>query len=239
MEKVDVLALGVHPDDIELGCSGTLLKCINQGLTIGLCDLTAGELGTRGSAELRLVESEKAKEILGARFRVNLGMADGFFENNEINQRKIIEVIRASKPRILLCNAIRDRHPDHGRSAELQKVAAFLSGLRKIETFHNGLQQDAWRPEIVLHYIQDNYIDPDLVIDVTAFWEKKMEAILSFSSQFYNPLSTEPMSSISSQEFLGVVEGRGLQMGRHINVKYGEGFTTSRPLGVESLKDLV
>lgn len=239
MNKVDVLALGVHPDDVELSCSGVLLKCVDQGLKVGICDLTQGELGTRGSAALRLEEAEKARQILGAGFRINLGMADGFFEDNEANQRKIIEVIRACRPDVLLCNAPSDRHPDHGRSAQMQKVAAFLSGLRKIETFHEGKAQEAWRPKLVLHYIQDYFIEPDVVIDITPYWSRKMEAIMAFSSQFYNPKSNEPASAISSKEFLQVVEGRSQMFGRYIQVPHAEGFVSDRPLGVKGVMDLI
>lgn len=239
MNKVDILAIGAHPDDIELGCGGTLIKSVKQGLRVGICDLTQGELGTRGSGELRLEEAEKARQIIGADFRVNLGMADGFFEVNEENQRKLVEVIRACKPDVVLCNAPYDRHPDHGRSSDLESRACFLAGLRRIETEYNGESQQAWRPRLVLHYIQDRYIDPDVVIDVTDFWSDKMESIMAFASQFYNPDSKEPMSSIASKEFLGVVEGRGLSMGRFIGTSYGEGFVSDRPVGVEQLTDLI
>lgn len=239
MNKVDILAIGVHPDDVELSCSGTLMRSIDQGLKVGICDLTQGELGTRGSAELRLQEAEKARQVIGADFRVNLGMADGFFEVNEVNQRKIIEVVRACQPDVVLCNAVKDRHPDHGRSAELETVACFLSGLRRIETEYEGQPQKEWRPRLVLNYIQDRFMDPDVVIDITDYWSRKMEAIMAFSSQFYDPNSKEPMSSISSKEFLGTVEGRSLNMGRFINRSYGEGFVTARPVGVDRIVDLI
>lgn len=239
MNKIDVLAIGAHPDDIELGVSGTILKLIDGGKKVGLCDLTMGELGTRGSGELRLKEAEMARMVLGADFRVNLKMADGFFEVSKNNQIKIIEVIRACKPDIVLCNALSDRHPDHGRGAELQKTACFLSGLRRIETHSNGLRQSEWRPRMVLHYIQDHFMKPDIVVDVTPYWERRMESIMAYSSQFYDPKSNEPQTAISSQEFLKNQEGRGLQIGRYIGAKYGEGLISERPLGIHQITDLI
>lgn len=239
MNKVDILAFAAHPDDVELGCSGTLIKAVVEGKHVGICDLTKGELGTRGSAELRLKEAEAGRQIIGADFRVNLGMADGFFEVNETNKLKIIEIIRACQPEVVLCNALADRHPDHGRGAELQKLACFLSGLRKIETQFEGKSQKEWRPKIVLHYGQDVFYTPDILIDISAHWGKKMEAIQAFSSQFYNPESIEPMSSISSKQFLEVVEGRAKTFGRYMSVEFAEGFRTERPVGVSNVTDLL
>ena len=239
MVKVDVLAIGAHPDDIELGAGGTLLKMRAAGKKVGLCDLTMGELGTRGSGELRLEEAEKARQILGAEFRINLKMADGFFNLSTENKIKIIEVIRACQPDVVLCNALSDRHPDHGRGAELQKVSCFLSGLRRIETMYGGESQAEWRPKTVLHYIQDHFQKPDIVIDVSDFWEKRMDAILAYSSQFYNPNNAEPETAISSKEFLQNQEGRGLQVGRYIGARFGEGFVSERPIGVELISDLI
>lgn len=239
MGKVDVLAIAVHPDDAELGCSGTLLKAVAAGKRVAVCDMTAGELGTRGSAELRLKESLKSNEILGSTFRINLGMADGFFEVTAENKMKLIQVIRACRPDVVLCNAISDRHPDHGRASELQKVACFLSGLQKIESELNGKAQESWRPRLVLHYIQDHFIAPNIIVDITEYWERKMESIMAFSSQFYDPNSQEPESAISSKEFIEFQEGRALQMGRFIGVRYGEGFTSDRPLGIDQLSDLI
>jgi N-acetylglucosamine malate deacetylase 1 len=235
MNKVDILAIGVHPDDVELGCGGTLIKEVKNGRRVGICDLTQGELGTRGSADIRLVEAEAAREIIGADFRVNLGLPDGFIESNKLSQLKIIEVIRASQPDVVICNALQDRHPDHGRSAELEKVACFLSGLRRIETSFDGVEQTAWRPKVVLHYIQDRFLVPDIVIDITDCWDQKMKAILAFSSQFYDPKSNDPESAISSKEFLELQRGRGLQMGRYIGASFGEGFMSERPLGAKGL----
>ena len=235
MNKVDILAIGVHPDDVELGCGGTLIKEVKNGRRVGICDLTQGELGTRGSADIRLVEAEAAREIIGADFRVNLGLPDGFIESNKQSQLKIIEIIRASQPDVVICNALQDRHPDHGRSAELEKVACFLSGLRRIETSHDGVEQTVWRPKVVLHYIQDRFLVPDIVVDITDCWDQRMKAILAFSSQFYDPKSNEPESAISSKEFLELQRGRGLQMGRYIGASFGEGFISERPLGANGL----
>ncbi|HAW19454.1 MAG TPA: bacillithiol biosynthesis deacetylase BshB1 [Flavobacteriales bacterium] len=235
MNKVDILAIGVHPDDVELGCGGTLIKEVKNGRKVGICDLTQGELGTRGSGALRLKEAEAAREIIGADFRVNLGLPDGFIENDKASQLKIIEVLRACTPDVVICNAPEDRHPDHGRSSDLEKVACFLSGLRRIETSIDGVEQSAWRPKVVLHYIQDRFLVPNIVVDVTDFWDQRMEAIQAFSSQFYDPKSNEPESAISSKAFLELQRGRGLQMGRYIGATLGEGFISERPLGAEGL----
>jgi len=239
MKKVDVLAIGVHPDDVELGCSGTLVKSVKQGMSVGICDLTQGELGTRGNAELRLKEAEEARQIIGASFRVNLGMEDGFFEVNKANKLKIVEVIRACRPDKVLINAPKDRHPDHGRSAQLEADACFLSGLRKIETEWEGESQEAWRPKLVLHYIQDYYMDPAVVVDISDEWDQKLQSIKAFSSQFFNANSSEPESPISSKQFLDVVEGRAMTYGRLIGTSYGEGYVAQRPVGVGSLGDLI
>ncbi len=238
LEKVNILAIGVHPDDVELSCSGTLIKSVLEGKKVGLLDLTHGELGTRGSGELRLVEAENARKVIGASFRVNLGLKDGFFQSDEEAQRKIIAVIRACKPEIVLCNALRDRHPDHARSAELEKIACFLSGLRKIETTWEGVQQAEWRPKQVFHYIQDYFAEPNVVVDITGHWDKKMESILAYSSQFYNPDSKDPESPISSKSFLEILKGRAQNFGRYVNVDFGEGFLIERPLGVQDLNDV-
>lgn len=236
--KVDILAIGVHPDDVELSCAGTILKHIALKKKVGILDLTIGELGTRGSAEIRTKEAKKAAKILGVSFREQLTMADGFFANDEKHQIQIIEIIRKYQPEIILCNAISDRHPDHGRAAKLVADACFYSGLVKIETKHNKKSQQAWRPKAVYHYIQDNFIHPDFVIDITKHMDKKMEAIHAFESQFYNPNSKEPATAISSPEFMEAVKAKSSIFGRSIGVRYAEGFTVSRTIGVNSLFNL-
>lgn len=236
--KVDILAIGVHPDDVELSCSGTIAKHIALGKKVGILDLTLGELGTRGSAELRTKEATEAAKILGVSFRTQLNMKDGFFENNEAHQKQIIEIIRNHQPEIILCNAINDRHPDHGRAAKLTSDACFYSGLIKIETTADGKKQDAWRPKAVYHYIQDQYIHPDFVIDVTDFIEVKHKAIMAFSSQFYNPKSGEPETPISSKAFLESLDAKMSLWGRAMGVPYAEGFTVDRYPGVNNLFDL-
>lgn len=237
--KVDILAIGVHPDDVELSCSGTLAKHVALGKTAGILDLTLGELGTRGNAELRTKEAMKAAEILGASFRHQLQLKDGFFTQDEASLRLIIEQIRLAKPEIVLCNAVSDRHPDHGRSAKLVADACFYAGLSKIRTEYNGASQDCWRPKAVYHYIQDNYIEPNFVIDVTPFREIKHKAIMAFSSQFYDPKSAEPETPISGKDFLESVDAKMRVMGRQINVSFAEGFTRTRYIGVNNLFDLI
>ena len=237
--KLDILAFAAHPDDIELACSGTLIKEIARGKKVGIIDLTEGELGSRGSSELRYEEAAKASQVMGVSIRENLNLGDGFFEINEESMLRVIEMIRKYQPEIVLCNAIKDRHPDHGRGSELVKRAAFLSGLIKIETEIDGKIQEKWRPKQVFHYIQDEYIEPDFVIDITEEFETKMESIYCYSSQFYNPKSTEPQTPISSKEFIDFLDGRARQFGRTIGVKYGEGFTSSNPLKIDSLNDLI
>jgi N-acetylglucosamine malate deacetylase 1 len=236
--KLDILAIGVHPDDVELGCSGTLAKHIAMGYTVGILDLTLGELGTRGSAELRTLEANKAAEILNVSIRTQLNFKDGFFENNEVHQRLVIEQIRKHQPELILCNAINDRHPDHGRAAKLVADASFYSGLIKIETTLNNEKQIAWRPKAVYHYIQDYYIHPDFVIDVTPFMDLKQNAIMAFASQFYNPDSKEAQTPISSKLFIETVNSKMALWGRVIGADYAEGFTVCRYPGVDNLFDL-
>ncbi len=236
--KLDILAIGVHPDDVELSASGTILKHIALGKTVGLLDLTKGELGTRGSANLRTEEANEAAKILGVSVREQLDMPDGFFENNEIYQKQIIQIIRKYQPEIVLCNAISDRHPDHGRSAKLAADACFYSGLSKIETRDQNLIQTVWRPKAVYHYIQDHFIEPDFVVDISAHMDKKLESILAYSSQFFNPNSKEPETPISSQHFIDSVKSKNIILGRSINCAYAEGFTVNRYIGVENLFDL-
>ncbi len=236
--KLDILAIGVHPDDVELSCSGTILKHIAQGKKVGILDLTIGELGSRGSGELRLIEAKNAAKVLGVEVRENLGLADGFFRNDKESQVEIIKIIRKYKPEIVLANAIKDRHPDHGRASKLISEACFYAGLIKIETSLNGINQDKWRPTAVYHYIQDRFIKPDFVVDVTAFVDKKIEAIQCFKSQFFDPSSNEPKTPISGEEFLDFIKARMMQYGREINVKYAEGFTSEKYIGVEDLLTL-
>lgn len=236
--KLDILAFAAHPDDVELSCSGTILKHMAQGKKTGVIDITSGELGTRGNSELRLKEAEKATQILQLSARENLGFADGFFINDKMHQMEIIKRIRYYKPEIVLCNAIQDRHPDHGRAAKLVSEACFFSGLIKMETEFNGGRQDVWRPKAVYHYIQDRYIKPDFVVDISGFFEKKQEAILAFSSQFYNSESDEPDTPISGPEFMDFIKARASDFGRPIGVKYAEGFTVERYIGVNNLFDL-
>jgi len=240
MVKLDILVLPVHPDDAELGCAGTILKHIAAGKRVGIADLTRGELGTRGSAEIREQEAATAAIILGLTVRENIAIPDGFFQNIPEYQLKVIEVIRKYQPEIIITNAYHDRHPDHGRASELVEASAFLSGLIKIETYFNGELQEAWRPNLVLHFIQDNYIKPDILVDVTEHWDKKIESILAYESQFHNPeWQDEPQTYISSPEFIQIIEARAREFGKSIRVKYAEGFTSRKMLGVENLFDLL
>lgn len=237
--KLDILVMAVHPDDAELSCSGTIVSEIAKGKKVGIVDFTRGELGTRGTPEIRLQESAEATKIMGLSARENLNFRDAFFKNDENNQLKIIEVIRRYQPEIVLANAIDDRHPDHGRAAALAKEACFYSGLRMIKTTEkDGTQQDAWRPKALYHYIQDKYIEPDFVVDITAYWSIKEAAIRAFKSQFYDPNSTEPSSYISSPDFLEFIKSRSREMGHKIGTTYGEGFTKTKMIGVESVFDL-
>lgn len=236
--KLDILAFAAHPDDIELSCSGTLMKHIADGKKVGIIDLTQGELGSRGTVETRYSEAQEASMIMGIDVRVNLKMADGFFEINEENKRLIIEQIRRFKPSIVLANAVEDRHPDHGRAAQLVSEACFLAGLRKIETTWEGQLQTIHRPKAVYHYIQDHYIKPDFVVDVSEYMIRKLQAIEAYKTQFYDPDSTEPHTPISGEDFYDFLKGRMLQYGRSIGVKYAEGFTVERVIGVKNLFDL-
>ncbi len=236
--KLDILAFAAHPDDIELSCSGTLIKNVQNGKKVGVIDLTQGELGTRGSAEIRLIEATESAKIMGLSARENLKMKDGFFEIIPENSLKIIEQIRRFKPEIVLANAIEDRHPDHARASKLVSEACFLAGLRRIETFWDGEVQEHFRPKVVYHYIQDRYIKPDFAVDVTAFFDQKMKAIMAFKSQFFDPFSSEPNTPISGEDFIDSIKGRMGAFGREIGVKYAEGFTSERLLGVDNLFDL-
>lgn len=239
MIKLDILAVGAHPDDVELSCSATLAKEIDRGKKVGILDLTRGELGTRGTAEIRDQEALDAAKILGVHARENLSFADGFFINDKAHQLDIIKIIRKYKPEIVFCNAIDDRHIDHGRGSKLVSDACFLSGLRRIETSLNGEEQEAWRPKQVFHYIQWKNIEPDVVVDVTGYMEKKMESVKAYRSQFYDPNSDEPNTPISSNNFFDSVIYRARDLGRIINTEYAEGYTVERYVAVDSIFDLI
>jgi N-acetylglucosamine malate deacetylase 1 len=237
--KLDILAFGAHPDDVELGCSGTILKEIALGKKVGIIDLTRGELGTRGSAEIRDQEANAAAKVLGVAVRENLNMRDGFFVNDEKHQLEIIKMIRKYQPEIVLCNAIDDRHIDHEKGSKLVSDACFLSGLMRIETQLDGKNQTAWRPKLVYHYIQWKNITPDFVVDITGFTDKKIESILAYRSQFYDANSKEPESPITSKNFLESLNYRSQDLGRLVGVEHAEGFTVERYLAVNSLSDLM
>ncbi|MGG9972651.1 bacillithiol biosynthesis deacetylase BshB1 [Ferruginibacter sp. SUN002] len=237
--KLDILAFAVHPDDAELSCAGTLITEKKNGKKTGIVDLTQGELGTRGTAEIRKQEAAAAAKILGVDIRENLQLADGFFANDKAHQLKVIAAIRKYRPEIILCNAPEDRHPDHGRSAELVNDAAFLSGLRKIETFDNNVAQEAWRPKYVFNFIQDRYLQPDFVVDVTEAFEQKLESIKAYGSQFYNPALNEPQTYISTPDFLDSVIYRAKMFGKMIGVKYAEGYISKKMLGINSFDVLI
>jgi bacillithiol biosynthesis deacetylase BshB1 len=239
MQKLDILAFGAHPDDVELGCGGSLIAAVAEGKKVGIIDLTEGELGTRGTAPVRLKEASLAGEIIGATIRENLGMKDGFFVNDQAHQMAIIEIIRKYQPDIILCNAPEDRHPDHGRAAKLIADAAFLSGLVKIQTTLNGVAQAAWRPTQVFHYIQSRNLTSNFVVDISAHMDKKMESILAHASQFYNPNSNEPNTFISSNSFLEFIKGRAKELGQQIGVQYAEGFISEKMIGIQSFDALI
>lgn len=232
---LDVLAFGAHPDDVEISAGGTVAQLVASGKKVGIIDLTRGDLGTRGSAELRTQEAAKSAEILGASARENLDMPDGFFGYTEENQRKIIRMVRKYTPDIVLANSLTDRHPDHGKGARLVADACFLAGLRKIETELDGVAQTAHRPRAIYHYSQDRYLKPDIVVDVTSYFDKKMEAIAAFGSQFFNPNSTEPKTPISGSEFFEFIKARCMDFGRPSGFLYGEGFQVERSIGVTDI----
>ena len=236
--KLAILAIGAHPDDVELGCGATIAKEISKGKKVGILDLTRGELGTRGSAEIRASEAAKAAEILGVAVRENLGFADGFFTNDKKHQLEVIKIIRKYKPEIVLCNAIDDRHIDHPKGSELVSDACFLSGLRKIETSLDGEQQEAWRPKQVYHYIQWKNSEPDFVVDVSGFVEKKLSAVKAYGSQFYDANSKEPDSPISSKNFIDSIVYRAQDLGRLVGVEAAEGFNSERYVAVKSFDNL-
>lgn len=237
--KLDLLAFGAHPDDIELSCAGLILIEKLNGKKVGAIDLTEGELGTRGNAQTRYAEAETAKAILGLDIRENLQLEDGFFANNKASQLKVIIAIRKYRPEIILCNAIEDRHPDHARAANLVADAAFLSGLMKIETKDNGIEQEPWRPKYVFHYIQDKTLEPDFFVDVSAVYEKKIMSIKAYKTQFYNPAFEGPETYISNPAFIEHLVNRDRIWGKRIGVNYAEGFMTKKTIGLKNLDSLI
>ncbi|MCS6967533.1 MAG: bacillithiol biosynthesis deacetylase BshB1 [Cytophagales bacterium] len=237
--KLDILAIAAHPDDAELGCAGTLMAHIDKGYKVGILDLTAGELGTNGTVEIRAQEAAEAARIMGLAVRENMGFKDGFFANDELHQRALIVQIRRFQPRIVIANATCDRHTDHGRAADLVRHACFLSGLKKIETVFEGTLQPPWRPEQIFYMMQSNYIEPDLIVDISPYWERKMAAILAYRTQFYTPGVDKEPTFIATPEFLDFVKGRARELGQAIRTLYGEGFTTERKIGVRDLFDTI
>ncbi|WP_417351250.1 bacillithiol biosynthesis deacetylase BshB1 [Flavobacterium alkalisoli] len=237
--KLDILVFGAHPDDVELSCGATIAKEISLGKTVGIVDLTRGELGTRGTAEIRDEEAAEAAKILGVSVRENLRFRDGFFVNDEKHQLEVIKMIRKYQPEIVICNAIDDRHIDHGKGSKLVSDACFLSGLRKIETQINGEPQQAYRPKLVYHYIQWKNLTPDFVVDVTGFMDTKVASLMAYKSQFYDPNSSEPVTPIATKNFKESILYRAQDLGRLINSEYAEGFTVERYVAVNSLSDLV
>ncbi len=237
--KLDILAIGAHPDDVEMSCGATIAKEIAAGKVVGILDLTRGELGTRGSAEIRSKEAKEAARILGVKVRENLGLSDGFFQNTKEAQLAIIKIIRKYRPEVVLCNAVEDRHIDHGKGSKLSSDACFLSGLRKIETELDGESQQAWRPRHVYHYIQWKELEPDFVVDVSGYMDKKLEAVFAYRSQFYDENSKEPETPISSKNATESLRYRNRNLGRLIGTEYGEGFTVERYTAVHSVFDLI
>jgi len=236
--KLDILVIAVHPDDAELCCSGTILKHIALGKKVGIVDLTRGELGTRGTAETRDEEAAESAKILGLHVRENLGMRDGFFQNDEFHRLEVVKVIRKYQPEIILSNALEDRHPDHGRAGDLVFDSVFLSGLPKVETVLNGIKQEAHRPRLLLQYIQDRYLRPDIIVDISDHMDTKIKSIQAFKTQFYNPDVEGQQTYISSPEFFESVIGRAREFGKSIGTTFGEGFTSRKLLGVDNLFDL-
>ncbi len=239
MMKLDILVLAAHPDDAELGCGGTIAKHVSLGHKVGIVDFTRGELGTRGTVQTREQEAAASSAILGIAARENLQLADGFFQNDQSPQLAVIRAIRKYQPEVVLANAIYDRHSDHGRASQLAHDACFLSGLVKIETLNNGKPQAPWRPNALYHYIQSQLIPPDFVVDISGFWEKKMEAVRAYKTQFYDPGNKEPETYVSNPNFLLLLEARATEFGHAIGVRYGEGFTVRRFIGVKSLFDII
>ncbi len=237
--KLDTLVIMAHPDDAELSCAGTIINQIRSGKKVGIADLTQGEMGTRGTPEIRLEEANDSAKIMGLTVRENLRLPDVYFKNDEEHQRKVIEVIRKYQPEMVITNALKDRHPDHAKGAELVKTASFMAGLRKIETAFDGEWQMAWRPKVVYHAIQSQYLVPDIVVDVSEAWETKLAAIRAFKSQFFDPNSQEPETYISSPEFMKMIEARGKEYGHSVGAIYGEGFNVTHQMGIRDLYDLL
>lgn len=237
--KLDILVFGAHPDDVELSCGATIAKEISLGKKVGIVDLTRGELGTRGTAEIRDKEAADAAKILGVDIRENLRFRDGFFVNDETHQLEVIKMIRKYRPDIVICNAVDDRHIDHGKGSKLVSDACFLSGLMKIETQVDGIAQEAWRPKQVYHYIQWKNLVPDFVVDVTGFIDKKVDSLMAYKSQFYDPNSSEPVTPIATKNFKESILYRAADLGRLIGTEYAEGFTAERYVAVSSLGNLV
>lgn len=237
--KLDILVFGAHPDDAELSCGAVIAKEVSLGKKVGIIDLTRGELGTRGSAEIRDTEADNAAKILGVSVRENLRFRDGFFINDENHQMAVIQMIRKYRPDVVICNAVDDRHIDHGRASRLVSDSCFLSGLLKIKTAIDSTEQEAWRPKQVYHYIQWKNTEPDFVVDVSGFMEKKVASVMAYTSQFYDPESNEPITPIATKNFKESILYRAADLGRLINTEYGEGFTVERYLAVNSLSDLI
>lgn len=237
--KIDVLAIGAHPDDVELGCGGTIAKLVSEGKNVAIVDLTQGELGTRGTAQTRALESAEASKILGIQTRENISFKDGFIQNSEEHVIKVIKVIRKYQPEIVLCNAIDDRHPDHAKASQLVSEACFLSGLIKIKTEDQGKLQDAWRPKQVFHYIQWKNITPDFVVDITHFLDQKIEACLAYKTQFYDPNSSEPLTPIATKDFLESLTYRAQDLGRLSGVAFAEGFTTEKTIALKNFEGII
>jgi len=237
--KLDILAIGAHPDDVELGCGATVAKAVAEGKRVGILDLTRGELGTRGSAEIRDKEADTSAKILGITVRENLAFADGFFVNDKRHQLEVIKIIRKYQPKIVLCNAVEDRHIDHPKGSQLVSEACFLSGLVKVKTQLDGISQKSWRPKHVYHYIQWQNLEPDFVVDVGEFIKTKLTSVKAYSSQFYDPNNNEPVSPITSKNFLDSITYRAQDLGRLIGADYAEGFTVERFVAVKSFDDLI
>jgi bacillithiol biosynthesis deacetylase BshB1 len=238
--KLDILAIGAHPDDVELGCSGTLIKEARKGKKTGIIDLTQGELGTRGTVETRYQEAADAARIMGLSVRENLKMRDGFFRNDEEHQLQLIRMIRRYRPEVVIANILEDRHPDHGKGGWLAYDACFLSGLRQIKTMDDdGREQEKWRPKQLLHYIQDRFFEPQFIVDISDVWEERMQAVLAYRTQFHDPNSKEPATYLSSPDFIDALTARARLLGKRIGVKYGEGFLSKKAIGLQGLDALV